>query len=219
MLIILFGPPGAGKGTQSELLTARYGIPALSTGNMLRDAIAQKTPLGVQVEKVLAAGDLVSDTLVNDLVFERLRQPDCAKGAILDGYPRTVAQAKTLDTWLENHHWKADCVIELKVDADALVERRAGRLYAPGSKRTYHVQFNPPKVAGKCDVTGEDLIQRDDDNPEIVRHRLEVYHAQTAPVVEFYGESGRLVVLDGMADIAAVNKQIEEALAKKRNAA
>ncbi|PIZ30859.1 MAG: adenylate kinase [Alphaproteobacteria bacterium CG_4_10_14_0_8_um_filter_53_9] len=214
MLIILFGAPGAGKGTQADILTEKYGIPALSTGNMLREAISKKTDLGKKVEAILAAGDLVSDTTVNDLVFERLRQPDCERGAILDGYPRTVSQAKVLDTWLLNHQQKAPCVIQLEVDEEELVSRRAGRLYAPTSKRTYHPVHQPPKVEGKCDVTGEELIQREDDKPEVIQHRLDVYHAQTEPVVEYYRETGKLHTLDGMQPIGDVTTQIQETLAK-----
>jgi adenylate kinase len=208
MIIVLFGPPGAGKGTQSAKLTKRFHIPSLSTGDMFREAIAQQTPVGQQVKAVIDAGDLVSDDLVNRLVFERLNQPDCAKGVILDGYPRTVNQAKALDEWTANHHLKLDSIIELVVDDEALIERRAGRLYAPGSRRVYHAVFNPPKVPGRCDETGEELQQRDDDRPEVVRHRLEVYNQQTAPVLDYYDADGRLHRLDGMASIDEVFSHI-----------
>lgn len=201
MIIVLFGPPGAGKGTQSAKLTKRFGIPSLSTGDMFRAAIADQTPMGKVVKAVLDAGDLVNDDLVNKLVFERLDQADCANGVILDGYPRTVQQAKALDEWTKGHHLKLDSIIELVVDDESLIARRAGRLYAPGSKRVYHAVFNPPKVPGKCDETGEDLIQRDDDNPEVVRHRLEVYTRQTTPVLDYYDADGRLHRIDGMDSI------------------
>lgn len=208
MIIVLFGPPAAGKGTQSNRLSAQLNVPAFSTGDMFRAAIAAESPLGQKVKAVIDAGDLVTDDLVNELVFAKLDEPDCAKGVILDGFPRTVDQAKALDAWLANHHLKLDDVIELVVNEEALIKRRAGRLYAPTSKRIYHETFNPPKVPGKCDDTGEDLIHRDDDNPEIVRHRLEVYHAQTAPVLAYYEDQGRLERVDGMAEIDAVYRQL-----------
>ena len=214
MIIVLFGPPGAGKGTQSAKLAEKFAIPSLSTGDMFRAAIAEGTPMGKQVKSVLDAGDLVGDDLVNNLVFERLDQPDCHKGVILDGYPRTVAQAKALDAWLEDHHLKLKNIIELKVDDEALIKRRAGRLYAPTSKRVYHKTFNPPKKEGVCDETGEKLIQREDDQPDVVRHRLDVYNQQTTPVLDFYGKQDRLVTLDGMADIDHVFAGIVKVLGK-----
>lgn len=204
MIIVLFGPPGAGKGTQSANLAHKFNIPSLSTGDMFRAAIAAETPMGKEVKAVIDAGDLVGDDLVNKLVFERIEQPDCASGVILDGYPRTVAQARALDVWLEGHSAKLDKVIELEVNDESLIERRAGRLYAPTSKRVYHKQFNPPKVPGICDESGEKLVQRDDDQPEVVRHRLDVYNEQTTPVLNYYESQGRLVSLDGMADIEHV---------------
>lgn len=208
MIIVLFGPPGAGKGTQSSRLASQLNVPAFSTGDMFRAAIAAESPLGQKVKAVIDAGDLVTDELVNELVFAKLDEPECANGVILDGFPRTVDQAKALDAWLANHHLKLDDVIELVVNEEALIKRRAGRLYAPTSKRIYHETFNPPKVLGKCDETGERLIHRDDDNPEIVRHRLEVYHAQTAPVLAYYEAQGRLERVDGMAEIDAVYRQL-----------
>ncbi|MBI1308774.1 MAG: adenylate kinase [Proteobacteria bacterium] len=218
MIIVLFGPPGAGKGTQTASLTKHFGIPGLSTGDMFRAAIAAGSPLGKKVKAVIDAGDLVSDDMVNDLVFERLNQPDCNHGVILDGYPRTVAQAQALDAWLQNHHLKLDKVIELKVDDAQLIERRAGRLYAPSSNRTYHVTFNPPKVPGKCDETGETLVQREDDNPEVVKHRLDIYARQTSPVIDYFGKQGRLVVIDGMAPIDEVYQSILAVVEKPRQA-
>src|SRR5882757_3535189 len=155
MIIVLFGPPGAGKGTQAAGLVKHFGIPSLSTGDMFRAAIAAGSPLGKKVKATIDAGDLVSDQMVNELVFERINQPDCAKGVILDGYPRTVFQAEEFDKWLVNHHLNLDKVIELAVDDAMLIKRRAGRLYAPTSKRTYHKEYNPPNVAGVCDESGE----------------------------------------------------------------
>jgi adenylate kinase len=214
MMIVLFGPPAAGKGTQSAMLAKHFHIPAFSTGDMFRAAVAAQTPVGKQVKAVLDAGDLVGDELVNQLVFERLDQPDCSNGVILDGYPRTVAQAETLDKWLESHHLHLDKVFELLVDEEALVQRRAGRLYAPTSKRVYHVSFNPPKMPGVCDETGEALIQREDDQPEVVKHRLEVYREQTAPVMAYYKAQNRHVAIDGMADIEVVYGAIMHTLGK-----
>lgn len=212
MVIVLFGPPGAGKGTQSGLLSAQYNIPAFSTGDMFREAIANQTPVGKQVKAVMDAGDLVADDLVNKLVFERINQPDCHKGVILDGYPRTVAQAEALDVWLKDHGMILDKVFELVVDEAALVQRRAGRLYAPQSKHVYHVTFNPPKVAGKCDYTGETLVQRDDDQPEVVKHRLEIYRDTTMPILAYFKAQKRHLAIDGMADIESVNQAIRKAL-------
>ncbi len=212
MIIVLYGPPGAGKGTQSAMLSKQFSVPAFSTGDMFRAAIAAQTPVGQQVKDVMERGDLVGDELVNRLVFERLDNPDCANGVILDGYPRTVAQALALDAWLEDHHLHLDKIFELVVDENALVKRRAGRLYAPTSKRVYHVVYNPPKVAGVCDESGETLIQRDDDQPAVVTHRLEVYREQTAPVIAYYRAQNRHVEIDGMAGIDTVNTIITSEL-------
>ncbi len=208
MIIVLFGPPGAGKGTQAARLAKHLNIPSLSTGDMFRAAMAAQTPMGLSVKAVMDAGDLVGDELVNKLVFERIDQPDCANGVILDGYPRTVNQAEALDKWLENHHLKLDTVVELKVDDATLIQRRAGRLYAPNSKRVYHALFNPPQQQGVCDESGEQLVTRDDDRPEVIRHRLEVYEQQTAPVIAYYESQGRLSPIDGMAAIDEVFQQI-----------
>jgi adenylate kinase len=213
MMIVLFGPPAAGKGTQSAMLAKQYNIPAFSTGDMFRAAIAAKTPVGREVKSVMERGDLVGDDLVNKLVFERLDEPDCANGVILDGYPRTVAQAQALDAWLEDYHLKLDKIFELVVDEKMLVQRRAGRLYAPQSKCVYHITFNPPKVAGICDESGEPLIQREDDQPAVVQHRLEVYREQTSPVIAYYKAQNRHVAVDGMAGIEAVNVAIQRGLA------
>lgn len=212
MIVVLFGPPGAGKGTQTAKLVEKLKIPGFSTGDMFRAAIAAGTPMGKQIKEAYDRGDLMSDDMVNQLVFERLSQPDCANGVILDGYPRTVAQAQALDEWLKNHHLKLDKVIELAVNDEQLIERRAGRLYAPQSKKVYHKTFNPPKRAGVCDESGETLIQREDDKPEVVRHRLDVYNTQTSPVIGYYESQNRLAHLDGMADIESVFNNILQIL-------
>ncbi len=182
MRLILLGPPGAGKGTQAAAITAAYGIPQISTGDMLRGAIKACTPLGQAAKKVMDAGSLVSDEIIIGLVRERLKAPDCAKGYLFDGFPRTIPQADAM----KDAGVAIDYVLEIDVPDAAIVERMAGRRVHVASGRTYHVKFNPPKVAGKDDVTGEDLIQRDDDKEETVSKRLAVYHAQTKPLVDYY---------------------------------
>jgi adenylate kinase len=182
MRLILLGPPGAGKGTQANYITEAYGIPQISTGDMLRSAIKAGTPLGLAAKKVMDAGNLVSDEIIIGLVRERLKAPDCAKGYLFDGFPRTLPQADAM----KDADVAIEYVLEIDVPDAAIVERMAGRRVHVASGRTYHVKFNPPKIAGKDDVTGEDLIQRDDDKEETVKKRLAVYHAQTKPLVEYY---------------------------------
>jgi len=182
MRLILLGAPGAGKGTQAAALTQRFGIPQISTGDMLRAAVKAGTPLGVQAKQYMDAGALVPDDVIIGLVKERIPQPDCARGFLFDGFPRTIPQADALrDAGVD-----IDYVIEIDVPDAEIIERLSGRRVHPGSGRTYHVHFNPPKVAGKDDITGEDLIQRDDDKEETVRKRLQVYHDQTKQLVDYY---------------------------------
>lgn len=181
MRLILLGAPGAGKGTQAAFICQKYGIPQISTGDMLRAAVKAGTPLGVQAKAVMDAGQLVSDDLIINLVKERIAQPDCAKGFLFDGFPRTIPQADAMKA----AGVKLDYVLEIDVPFEAIIERMSGRRSHPASGRTYHVKFNPPKVAGKDDVTGEDLVQRDDDKEETVK-RLDVYDAQTRPLVDYY---------------------------------
>lgn len=183
MRMILLGPPGAGKGTQATFLTKHFGIPQISTGDMLRAAVKAGTPLGLEAKKVMDAGKLVSDDIIIGLVKERLTQPDCAKGYLFDGFPRTIPQAEAL----RDAGVHIDFVLEIDVPAEDIITRMSGRRAHLASGRTYHVKFNPPKVEGKDDVTGEPLVQRDDDREETVRKRLEVYLAQTRPLEEFYG--------------------------------
>ena len=183
MRLILLGAPGAGKGTQATFICQKYGIPQISTGDMLRAAVKAGTPLGVAAKKVMDSGALVGDDIIIGLVKERLTQPDCAKGCLFDGFPRTIAQADAM----REAGVKLDYVLEIDVPFDAIIERMSGRRSHPASGRTYHVKFNPPKVAGVDDVTGEPLIQRDDDKEETVKKRLEVYSAQTRPLVDYYG--------------------------------
>ncbi|KES22719.1 MULTISPECIES: adenylate kinase [Pseudomonas] len=182
MRVILLGAPGAGKGTQARFITEKFSIPQISTGDMLRAAVKAGTELGLQAKSVMDAGGLVSDDLIINLVKERIAQPDCANGFLFDGFPRTIPQAEAM----KEAGVSIDHVVEIAVDDEEIVSRMAGRRVHPASGRVYHVEHNPPKVAGKDDVTGEDLIQRDDDREETVRHRLSVYHTQTKPLVDFY---------------------------------
>jgi adenylate kinase len=182
MRLILLGAPGAGKGTQATFICQKYGIPQISTGDMLRAAVKAGTPLGIEAKKVMDAGGLVSDDLIINLVKERITQPDCANGFLFDGFPRTIPQADAMKA----AGVKLDYVLEIAVPFDAIVERMSGRRSHAPSGRTYHVKFNPPKVAGVDDITGEPLIQREDDKEETVKKRLEVYSAQTRPLVDYY---------------------------------
>jgi adenylate kinase len=182
MRLILLGPPGAGKGTQANFIKEAYGIPQVSTGDMLRAAVKAATPLGLAAKKVMDQGALVSDDIIVDLVKERLKAPDCAKGYLFDGFPRTIPQAEAM----RDANVKIDYVLEIDVPDDAIIERMSGRRVHLPSGRTYHVKFNPPKAQGKDDATGEALVQRDDDKEETVRNRLAVYHAQTEPLITYY---------------------------------
>jgi len=182
MRLILLGAPGAGKGTQATFICQKYGIPQISTGDMLRAAVKAGTPLGVAAKKIMDSGALVGDDIIIGLVKERITQPDCAKGFLFDGFPRTIPQADAMKA----AGVKLDHVLEIDVPFDAIVERMSGRRSHTASGRTYHVKFNPPKVAGVDDVTGEPLIQREDDKEETVKKRLEVYSAQTRPLVDYY---------------------------------
>ncbi|MBD9503610.1 adenylate kinase [Pseudomonas sp. BGr12] len=182
MRVILLGAPGAGKGTQARFITEKFGIPQISTGDMLRAAVKAGTELGLQAKSVMDAGGLVSDDLIINLVKERIAQPDCAKGFLFDGFPRTIPQAEAM----KEAGVSIDHVVEIAVDDEEIVGRIAGRRVHPASGRVYHVEHNPPKVAGKDDETGEELIQREDDKEATVRHRLSVYHSQTKPLVDFY---------------------------------
>ena len=216
MRLILLGAPGAGKGTQAASLCARYNIPQISTGDMLRAAVKAGTPLGLQAKAVMDSGALVSDDIIVGLVLERIQQPDCARGFLFDGFPRTIAQAEAL----KKAGVAIDFVVEFDVPDEDIVQRLSGRRVHPASGRVYHVHYNPPKVPGKDDATGEDLVLRDDDREETVRKRLQVYHDQTRPLVDYYAgwaQSGdaqapRLRRIEGTGSVEQVTQRIAEAL-------
>ena len=184
MRLILLGAPGAGKGTQAAFLCRKFGIPQISTGDMLRAAVKAGSALGIEAKKVMDSGDLVGDDIIIGLVKERLQQPDCSGGFLFDGFPRTIPQADAM----KNAGVKLDAVLEIDVPDESIIERMSGRRVHPGSGRSYHLKFNPPKVAGVDDETGEPLIQRDDDLEDTVRHRLSVYQKQTRPLVAYYAD-------------------------------
>src|SRR5690606_17976903 len=216
MRVILLGPPGAGKGTQAAYISERLNVPQISTGDMLRAAVKAGTPLGLEAKKVMDTGGLVSDDIIIGLVKERIAQDDCRNGFLFDGFPRTIAQADAL----KEAQIKIDAVVELKVDDEEIVRRISGRRTHPGSGRVYHVLYNPPKVEGKDDVTGEPLVQRDDDKEETVRKRLEVYHQQTRPLVDYYSSwaaSGdanapSYIAVDGLGPVDEVKQRIMQGL-------
>lgn len=209
MKVIMLGPPGAGKGTQADFIAQKYDIPKISTGDMLRAAVKEGTPLGIEAKKIMDAGGLVSDEIILGIIKERLAQPDCGNGYLFDGFPRTIGQAQALI----DQNIDIDAVVELKVEDESIVERMSGRRVHPGSGRTYHNVYNPPKVADKDDETGEPLIQRDDDQEDTVRKRLEVYHEQTSPLVDFYQKqaaSGAVsyIALDGVGGLEVIKEKI-----------
>ena len=216
MRLILLGAPGAGKGTQATFICQKYGIPQISTGDMLRAAVKAGTPLGLQADAVMKSGGLVSDDLIINLVKERITQADCAKGFLFDGFPRTIPQADAMKA----AGVALDYVVEIDVPFDAIIERMSGRRSHPASGRTYHVKFNPPKVAGVDDLTGESLIQRDDDKEETVKKRLDVYSAQTRPLVEYYSQwakqdpklAPQYRAISGVGDVDAITARVMTAL-------
>lgn len=217
MRIILLGGPGAGKGTQANYIKEEYNIPQISTGDMLRAAVKEGTPLGLQAKEVMEAGGLVSDEIILGLVKDRIAKDDCANGFLFDGFPRTLAQAESL----KNQGIAIDSVVEIDVDDEEIIKRMSGRRVHLASGRTYHVIFNPPKVEDKDDETGEELIQRDDDQEKTVRERLKVYHQQTEPLIEYYSNwaaSGdsmapKYIKINGIGKVEDIRNQIITALA------
>jgi len=208
MKLILLGPPGAGKGTQAKMLTERFAIPQISTGDILRAAVKAGTPMGVKAKQYMDAGGLVPDQVVVGIVRDRLQEADCSVGFILDGFPRTVAQADALQSSLKEMDKVLDRVISLQVDTEALVERLTGRRTCKECGRGYHVSFDPPARQGLCDSCGANLYQRDDDREETIRKRLEVYSEQTEPLIAYYRKAGCLLELDGMQPIPSVQAQM-----------
>lgn len=212
MRVILLGAPGAGKGTQAQYITERFGIPQISTGDMLRAAVKAGTPLGLKVKEVMASGGLVSDETIIALIEERIQEDDCANGFLFDGFPRTIPQAEAL----KKQKIDIDYVVEIAVEDEEIVSRLSGRRVHEGSGRIYHITNNPPKIEGKDDITGEPLIQRADDKEETVRKRLDVYHSQTAPLIEYYNawsETGDesapgYLKVDGIGEMSEIQSQI-----------
>ncbi|MFG6120648.1 MULTISPECIES: adenylate kinase [Thalassobacillus] len=212
MNLILMGLPGAGKGTQAEKIVEKYNIPHISTGDMFRLAIKEGTALGKEAKSFMDKGELVPDEVTIGIVRERLSKDDCQKGFLLDGFPRTIAQAEALENLLKDMNESLDYVLHIDVPTDQLVERLTGRRVCPTCGATYHVIYNPPKVEGKCDKDGSELIQREDDQPETVRKRLDVNIEQTQPMLDFYKDKGYLVTIEGDQDINQVFKDIDEKL-------
>ena len=214
MRIILLGAPGAGKGTQAQFICEKYGIPQISTGDMLRAAVKAKSDLGKQVEEVMVSGGLVTDAIIIALVKDRIKEGDCGKGFLFDGFPRTIPQAAALI----EADIQIDVVLEIDVNDDEIVKRLSGRRVHVESGRTYHVAYNPPKLAGADDVTGGELIQREDDKEETIRNRLNVYHLQTKPLVDFYTELSksdtnvRVIKVNGLAKVDAIREEIFKTL-------
>ncbi|WP_028883669.1 adenylate kinase [Taylorella asinigenitalis] len=216
MRLILLGPPGAGKGTQANFIKNKYNIPQISTGDMLRAAVKAGSELGLKVKSIMESGGLVSDDIIINLVKERLTEDDCKKGYLFDGFPRTIPQAEAL----KEAGVDLDYIIEIDVPQDEIIDRMSGRRVHPASGRSYHIKFNPPKVSGKDDETGEDLIQRDDDKEETVRKRLQVYEDQTRPLVDYYSkwaESGdpkapKYIQINGVGDVDSISQLIVDSL-------
>ena len=214
MQIILLGAPGAGKGTQAKFISDHFNIPQISTGDMLRASVSKGTELGLKAKVLMEKGELVPDDLILDLVKDRISEKDCANGFLFDGFPRTLDQANAL----KEKGIKIDCVIEIMVDDDEIIQRMSGRRVHSASGRTYHIKYNPPLEENVDDETGEPLIQRPDDNEETVRKRLAIYHEQTSPLVDFYKKSSlvqngnKYIEVNGVGDISTIQEQIKKAL-------
>lgn len=210
--VVLLGPPGAGKGTQAKLLQDRFAARQISTGDILRKAVADQSPLGKQASEYIRRGELVPDRLIIDLVAERLKEKDCETGFVLDGFPRTIAQAQSLEEILKRMGLGLDCVLSVQVPHKLIVERLSGRRTCKGCGALYHVVFDPPKAAGTCNRCGGELFQRDDDREETVTNRLKVYEDQTAPLVSYYRERGLLREIDGVGEVEDIGKRVFRAL-------
>jgi adenylate kinase len=214
--LILLGPPGAGKGTQAEGLSKKFGIPHISTGDMLREAVAAESPVGLEAKKFMAAGELVPDSVVVGIVGERLQKADCANGWLLDGFPRNTAQADALAEKLGEIGHQVTAVLYMKVPAEAVIERLGGRRMCKPCNKGYHVKFMPPQTEGKCDVCGTELYQRPDDNEATIRQRLEVFEKETAPLVAYYAERGALCEVDGAGAPDEVGSVLAATVEEKR---
>jgi adenylate kinase len=212
MNIILLGPPGAGKGTQAKMLVEKYQIPQISTGDILRAAVKEGSPLGKEAKACMDKGELVPDSVVIGIVEERIQQPDCAKGYMLDGFPRTVPQAEALDGMLQNLSSKIDHVVSIEVANEELVGRLTGRRTCRDCGAGFHVMFDPPDKEGVCDKCGGELYQRDDDNVETVTSRLDVYESQTMPLIDYYTAQGKIRPIDGVGEIKEIFKRVTEVL-------
>jgi len=215
MRLIFLGPPGAGKGTQAKMLIDRYQIPQISTGDILRAAVKEGTPMGKKAKEFMEAGKLVTDDIVIGIMQDRLKQPDCAKGFILDGFPRTVAQAEALDAMLKELNMPLDKVLALTVPDEELLKRLTGRRTCKSCGQMYHVVFDPPKKEGVCDKCGGELYQRADDNEETIKNRLSVYHSQTSPLLDYYSKKGLLSEIDGTSSPEEIFKKLLSVLEGK----
>lgn len=213
--IVLLGPPGAGKGTQAQVVSKTLGLPHISSGDIFRENLKNQTSLGMQAKGYMDRGELVPDDLTISMILDRLSRPDCASGALLDGFPRTVAQAKALAVMLEGFQGKVDAVPYIKVAEQALIERLTGRWTCRAQGHVFHEKFNPSKQPGVCDIDGSELYQRDDDKAETVKNRIRVYMDQTAPLIDYYRNAGVLVEVDGAKSIEVVGRQLLEALQAK----
>ena len=207
MRLVLVGPPGAGKGTQAEFVAAHLAVPKISTGDIFRANVSQGTELGREAKRFMDEGNLVPDEVTINMVRARLAEPDAADGFLLDGFPRTVPQAQELDKMLADLGTQLDVVLELVVDDDEVIRRLSGRRTCRGCGKIWHVEFDPPTIEGRCDRCGGELFQRDDDKPDTVRHRLEVYYDETAPVVTYYAEVGILIGIDAMGPVEDVTER------------
>lgn len=212
MRLVIMGPPGAGKGTQSALISSKYGIPHVSTGDMFREILKRSDDLANRIRKYVESGELVPDELVVEMVRDRICRPDCERGFILDGFPRTVAQAEALDRMLESAGKELNAALYLRVSEEAVVRRLSRRRVCESCGAIYHLDYNPPKRPRVCDRCGGRLIQRDDDREEVIRERLRVYHEQTEPLINYYGEKGLLVEIDGCKEIHEVWEDVQRVL-------